>query len=382
MEIDTVGEKKRPRSWGKQKKGEGEGTTSTEKKKFKCFACGKPGHYKRDCRNPKQKKGKQEVVGMMRQGATVNDPRDRLARAIADAANAGGIQESLLQAQQRSLEVVEAAAHTQTLRYQQVLTSIRDNWSELPRNFQAEILGHLETDPAEQERRSESPPGYEPRAGSRAVEVELPPIQPTSQASASTATVQETSSPMAEDPETFLDDPSSGECPIIKHFTLPGHVCFDERCVTHPGRTARLPRRARDLRCADSPEKDTWRNCYEDTCMRHARPKYRYCWFPRNGECQFANERQCTNHECIKHMPGKWERQDWPGMTTEEVEVLEDRASDRCQGLRWMWCANRHGCTHLAKKLMAGYTPVHRWSTTSLAAALSENVRAAQEDQS
>ncbi|KAH0547889.1 hypothetical protein GP486_008370, partial [Trichoglossum hirsutum] len=127
------------------------------------------------------------------------------------------------------------------------MVAIRDNWPGLPEPFQREIRGILEEDPAEQERRSESPPSYEPRGGRRAVEVELPPIQPTSQASASTATVQETSSPMAEDPETFLDDPSSGECPIIKHFTLPGHVCFNDRCVTHPGRTARPIGRVRDL---------------------------------------------------------------------------------------------------------------------------------------
>ncbi|KAH0548197.1 hypothetical protein GP486_008086 [Trichoglossum hirsutum] len=223
--------------------------------------------------------------------------------------------------------MVEAAAHTQTLRYQRVLLAIRDEWAELPGIFQIRIHRILEEDLVEQKRQSESPPGYEPRVRRRAVEVELPPIQPTLQASASTATVQETSSPMAEDLETFLDDPSSGEYPMIKHFTLPGHVCFDERCVTHPERTASLPRKARDLRYADSLEKDTWRNCYEDTCMKYARPKYQYCWFPRNGECQFANERQCTNHECIKHMPGKWERQDWPGMTAAEVEVLEDQTS-------------------------------------------------------
>ncbi|KAH0558343.1 hypothetical protein GP486_004999 [Trichoglossum hirsutum] len=149
-------------------------------------------------------------------------------QAMDDAASAGRIQEALLEAQRQSITMVEAAVHTQTLRYQRILTAIKEDWPELPGTFQIKVHRILEEDPAEQERRSESPPEYEPRSGRRAVEVELPPIQLTSQESASTATVQETSSPIAEDLKTFLDDPSSDQCSMIKHFTLPEHVCFDE----------------------------------------------------------------------------------------------------------------------------------------------------------
>ena len=119
----------------------------------------------------------------------------------------------------------------------------------------------------------------------------------------------------AEGPETATDAwlTSEDSAPMMLYATLHWTYCYDQDCQMHRFKNYYPSPRAQHYLCIG--RKKSWKECTEDACEGHIKPKIRNHWFPQKTKwiCIAANHNTCRSDMCEVHIAGKRESRVFPG---------------------------------------------------------------------
>ena len=97
---------------------------------------------------------------------------------------------------------------------------------------------------------------------------------------------------------------------MVKHAQLHWLGCFDQACQTHRYKEYNVLPQGQEYRC-QGKEKISWKECTNDSCKGHVKPKVRYHWFPqaiqKNAMHQTTTYAETLPAQCISPENGKVE---------------------------------------------------------------------------
>ena len=148
--------------------------------------------------------------------------------------------------------------------------------------------------------------------------------------------------------------------PMVKHAQLHWLSCFDQACQVHRYKAYNVLPQGQEYRCQGKKE-ISWKECTNDSCEGHVKPKIRYGWFPQATpeKCSAPNHNMCRNITCTVHIAGKCESRVFPGgnMARIKEQIEKEQEWSDCKQNIWALCFSPECGRHLKPKLDRGYMP-------------------------